>query len=152
MGRVIRIILDEKQRAELEKGFRDSGSHIFRSRCQIVLLKSEGRKSKEIAGFLGFCEPMVNRWLKRYLSDGIEALKTRAGQGRKAILSVESDLPAVRLSVSEHRQRISQAKAELEESLQKRFSEKTLRRFLKNLAADINESESDLNVRKAKRF
>jgi transposase len=150
MGRVIRISLDEKQRAELEKGFRESASHVFRSRCQIVLLKSEGRKSKEIAGFLGFCEPMVNRWLRRYLADGIEALKTRAGQGRKAILNVESDLPAVRLSVSEHRQRISQAKAELEESLQKSFSEKTLRRFLKNLTADINESESDLAVRKAK--
>jgi len=148
MGRVIRISLDEKQRTELEQGFRNSPSHVFRARCQIVLLKSEGRKSKDIAEFLGFCEPMVNRWLKRYLASGIEALKTRAGQGRKAILDVESDLPAVRLSVSEHRQRISQAKAELEESLQKQFSEKTLRRFLKNLVADINESENDLDARK----
>lgn len=152
MGRVIRISLDEKARAELEKGFRDSASHVFRARCQIVLLKSEGRKSKEIAEFLRFCEPMVNRWLKRYLADGIEALKTRAGQGRKAILNVETDVESVRWSVSEHRQRISQAKAELEESLQKRFSEKTLRRFLKNLVADTNESASDLAVRKARKF
>lgn len=150
MGRVIRITLDEPARAELEKGFRESASHVFRSRCQIVLLKSEGRKSKEIAEFLGFCEPMVNGWLKRYLADGIEALKTRAGQGRKAILNVETDVEQVRLSVSEHRQRISQAKAELEESLQKQFSEKTLRRFLKNLVADINESASDRGLRKAK--
>lgn len=151
MGRVIRISLDEKARAELEKGFRESASHVFRSRCQIVLLKSEGRKSKEIAGFLGFCEPMVNRWLKRYLADGIKALKTRAGQGRKAILNVKTDVESVRLTVGEHRQRLGQAKAELEESLQKQFSEKTLRRFLKNLAVDINESESDLGLRKAKK-
>ena len=152
MGRVIRITLDEKARAELEKSFRDSASHVFRSRCQIVLLKSEGRKSKEIAEFLGFCEPMVNRWLRRYLADGIEALKTRSGQGRKAILNPETDIESVRLSVSEHRQRLSQAKAALEESLQKRFSEKTLRRFLKNLAADINESESARGWRKAKKY
>lgn len=152
MGRVIRISLDEKARRELEKGFREGVSHVFRSRCQIVLLKSEGRKSKDIAVFLGFCEPMVNRWLKRYLADGLEALKTRAGQGRKAILDVESDWPAVRRSVSEHRQRLSQVKAELEESLQKRFSEKTLRRFLKNLVVDINESESGHGLRKTKKY
>ena len=152
MGRSIKIILDDKQRSDLEKGFRNSASPVFRSRCQIVLLKSEGRKSKEIAEFLGFCEPMVNGWLRRYLADGIEALKTRAGQGRKAILNLETDAGQVRLSVSEHRQRISQAKADLEESLAKRFSEKTLRRFLKNLVVDINESESDLGLRKAKKL
>lgn len=152
MGRVIRISLDEQQRVELEKGFRDGSSPVFRSRCQIVLLKSEGRKSKDIAEFLGFCEPMVNGWLRRYLADGIEALKTRAGQGRKAILNVETDAAQVRLSVSEHRQRIASAKAELEESLEKRFSEKTLRRFLKNLVVDINESASDLVLRKAKKY
>jgi transposase len=152
MGRVITISLDETAYDELKKGFEKSESHRFRSRCQIVLLKSEGHKSKEIAEFLGFCEPMVNSWLKRYLVGGIQALKTRAGQGRKAILEVERDVAAVRLSVSNHRQKLSQAKVELENSLQKRFSEKTLRRFLKNLAVDINESENDPGVRKMKNF
>jgi transposase len=150
MGRVITISLDEKACEVLKTGFEQGESHRFRSRCQIVLLKSEGRKSKEIAEFLGFCEPMVNTWLKRYQSGGIEALKTRAGQGRKAILDVVTDVERVRLSISEHRQKLSQARVELEDSLEKRFSEKTLRRFLKNLAADINESENGRAVRKMK--
>jgi len=44
--------------------------------------------------------------------------------------------------VQKHRQRIAQAKVELENSLGKEFSQKTLVRFLKNLTADISESES----------
>jgi len=44
----------------------------------------------------------------------------------------------VREAVSAHRQRISQAKAELEADLGKEFSQRTLVRFLKNLTADIS--------------
>jgi hypothetical protein len=60
MGRVIKIELDDNQRKELEKGYRNGRSHAFRLRCQMVLLKSEGRKSQDIASFLGFCQQAVN--------------------------------------------------------------------------------------------
>jgi transposase len=151
MGRTIKIELNQEQRAELEQGFRSSDNHAFRVRCQMLLLKAEKRKSSEIGEILGFCEQAVNGWLWRYKEEGIEGLKNKPGQGRIPILKLEKDAQPVRLSVCEHRQRISQARAELEDKLGKQFSEKTLRRFLKNLTADIAESESVPEKRKAKK-
>jgi transposase len=142
MGRTIKITLDDNQRIALEKGYRSANNHAFRVRCQMVLLKSEGRKSKEIADVLGFCEQAVNSWLWRYKENGIEALKTKAGRGRKSILREATDSALVREAVQKHRQRISLAKSDLERSLGKEFSEKTLIRFLKNLTADTNELEN----------
>ncbi len=141
MGRIIKIELTDNQRKELEKGYRNGKSHAFRTRCQMVLLKSEGRKAQEIADFLGFCQQAVNLWLNRYKQSGISGLLVRAGRGRPAILSAEEDTEAVKAAVKRHRQRISIARAELEESLGKEFSSKTLSRFLKNLTAGINESD-----------
>lgn len=152
MGRTINIELNEQQRAELENGYRNGKTHVFRLRCQMVLLKAEGRKSKEVEGILGSCEQSVNTWLWRYKSEGIKGLQTKPGQGRVAILQVSQDGASVRLSVAQHRQRISQARAELEESLGKKFSEKTLRRFLKNCVADISASGSVPQKRKSKKF
>ena len=141
MGRVIKIELNDNQRKELEKGYRHGKSHAFRTRCQMVLLKSEGHKSQEIADFLGFCQQAVNLWLNRYKLEGITGLLVRAGRGRPGILSAEEDSETVKEAVKRHRQRISIAKAELEASLGKEFSSKTLSRFLKNLTAGINESD-----------
>jgi hypothetical protein len=71
--------------------------------------------------------------------DHLKGLSIGKGRGRTAILQA-ADSESVKAAVKRHRQRISQAKAELENSLQKEFSQKTLERFLKNLTADINES------------
>ena len=142
MGRVIKIELSDNQRKELENNYRNGKSHAFRIHCQMVLLKSEGRKSQEIADFLGYCQQAVNLWLNRYKLEGINGLLIREGRGRPRILSETEDLKAVKEAVQRHRQRISIAKAELEENLGKEFSQKTLERFLKNLTAAISESES----------
>lgn len=139
MGRVIKIELDDNQRKELEKGYRNGKSHAFRTRCQMVLLKSEGRKSQEIANFLGFCQQAVNLWLKRYKAEGINGLTVKEGRGRPAILSQTEDLEAIKKAVQKHRQRISIAKVELEATLGKEFSNRTLDRYLKILSADISE-------------
>jgi transposase len=152
MGRTIKITLSDEQRAELEDGYRTGENHVFRIRCQMILLKAENRKSKEVALILDFCEQAVNKWLWRYKENGIAGLKTKPGQGRIPILKLREDALVVRLSVAEHRQRLSQAVPELETSLGKRFSEKTLRRFLKNCVADINESAVVPAKRKSKKF
>jgi len=141
MGRVIKIELDTGQRQKLENSYRNGNSHSFRTNCHLVLLKSEGRKSKEIASFLGITEQKVNRWLWRYKLEGIKGLEIRQGRGRLSILQT-TDTESIKEAVQKHRQRISQAKVELQMSLGKEFSQKTLERFLKNLAADINESAS----------
>ena len=141
MSRIIKIELNDNQRQELENGYRNGKSHSFRTNCHLVLLKSEGRISTEIASFLGISEQKVNRWLWRYKQNGIQGLEIRNGRGRPSILQTK-DTESVKAAVKRHRQRISQAKVELEKSLGKEFSNKTLERFLKNLTADINESES----------
>lgn len=141
MGRIIKIQLNDNQRRELENGYRNGKSHSFRTNCQLVLLKSEGRISKEIASFLSLSEQKVNRWLWRYKLEGFKGLEIRQGRGRPSILQT-TDTESVKAAVQQHRQRISQAKVELQSSLGKEFSQKTLERFLKNLTADINESEN----------
>ena len=141
MGRNIKIKLTDNQRKELENAYRNGKTHSFRTNCQIVLLKSEGRFSKDIADFLGSSEQKVNRWLWRYKTDGLQGLEIRAGRGRPAILQIQH-IENVKEAVRRHRQRISIAKVELQKTLGKEFSQKTLERFLKNLTADINESES----------
>src|SRR3712207_4949302 len=125
MGRFIKIQLDNNQRQELENGYRNGNSHSFRTNCHLVLLKSEGRKSKEIASFLGITEQKVNRWLWRYKQKGLKGLEIRPGRGRPAILQTK-DTQSVKEAVRKHRQRISQAKVELEKALGKEFSQKTL--------------------------
>ena len=109
-------------------------------RCQMILLKSERRTAVEIAGLLGCCEVVVNNWLKRYESEGIEGLRTKPGRGRKPVLDAEKDLPSVKAAVAANRQRLSLARAELEAELGKSFSTKTLARYIKNMVLAINES------------
>lgn len=138
MGRNIKIKLDHTQRAELEDGYRTGTTHTFRQHCQIVLLKADGRRSKDVAAILGCCERVVNLWLHKYKQSGVAGLAIKPGAGRRAILSTDTDAATVRAAVEQHRQRIRGAKAELEADLGKRFSEKTLQRFLKNLVADTN--------------
>ncbi len=139
MGRIIKIELSDNQRKELENGYRSGKSHAFRTRCQMVLLKSEGRKSEEIASFLGFCQQAVNNWLKRYKAEGINGLLVRMGRGRPAILSKTEDFEAIKKAMQKHRQRISIAKVELEDTLGKEFSGRTLSRYLKILSVDTKE-------------
>jgi transposase len=142
MGKIKTIELTKPQRTALEKGYREGESHAFRVRCQMILLKSEGRTSAEVAGILGGCEVVVNNWLKRYELEGIAGLRTKPGRGRKPILNADEDLARVKVAVQANRQRISVAKAALEAEMGKTFSAKTLERFIKNMVLAINESES----------
>ena len=152
MGRTIKIQLSDEQRVALENTYRTGTNHALRVRCQMILLKSEGRKSQEIADFLGFCQPAVNNWLHRYKAGGIAALATVPGGGRPPILSSASDVAAVRRAVQKHRQRISVAKAELQEELSRSFCERTLVRFLKNLMPVTNAFGDDQKVSKTRTF
>lgn len=152
MGRTINIELTDEQRAELEHGYQHGETHGFRQRCHMVLRKADNRRSVDVAEILGVCAQTVNGWLWRYKQAGLTGLQTQPGQGRRPILRETEDAAAVRSAVADHRQRIAVARAELEDRVGKRFSEKTLRRFLKNLAADINGFASVPPKRKSKKF
>ena len=142
MGKTKVIELTNEERRELENGYKTSQSHTFRQRCQIILLKTENRTSLEVADILGVGEIVVNNWLKRYETEGLQGLQTRAGRGRKTILQAV-DLEQVKVAVKQSRQRISVARAELKETLGKEFSSSSLKRYLKKTLAAINELESD---------
>lgn len=152
MGKIKVIKLDEKEKAELEKGYREGYSHAFRQRCHLILLKSKRKTSNEVSSVLGCCAMAVNNWVKRYLAEGIKGLKTRSGRGGKPILKVETDVEIVRQAVSRNRQRLSLARAELEETLGKKFSDKTLNRFIKKTIADTNELGDWENESRLKKF
>ena len=151
MGRIKRVELDDEQRTALEAGYQEGPSHAFRRRCQMILLKSQGRASSEIAGIVGGCHVAVNHWVGRYLQEGIVGLQTKPGRGRKAILP-ECDLETVQAVVKEHRQRLSVAKAELEQSLGKSFCRKTLADFVKKTVASINESADVPDASRCRKF
>lgn len=135
MAKIKSVDLTPEQQAALEKASRHGKSYSFRQRCLMVLLKSQSRTSKDVAAQVGCCEVVVNTWLKRYQQLGLDGLKTKAGRGRKSILQADTDLAAVRQAVQSSRQRISLAKAELQQELGKEFSQLTLRRFLKKTVA-----------------
>lgn len=136
MGRVNTPALSEMGRQALEEGYRQGKKHGFRQRCQLVLLKSEGRSSKEVGAIMK-CHPVsVNSWVARYKALGIEGLHTTKGRGRKPILQKEQDEAMVKEAVKSNRQRLSLAKAEFEASSGKQVSLSAFRAFLKALADD----------------
>ena len=136
MGKTKVVELSPEQRAALEKGYRKGTSHAFRTRCRMVLLKSEKRSSLEVADILGCCEIVVNNWLRRFEEQGIEGLKTRPGRGRKPILSTQNPkhLQAVKAEIAKHPQSVKTVIAKLDEALDVRMHPDTLKRFLKKLA------------------
>jgi transposase len=135
LGKRRTIELSPAQREALEQAFRRGTSHAFRQRCQIVLFKSEGRTSKEVAQLVKQHYVSVNAWLNRYQQTGLDGLRTKPGRGRKALLNKDTDAPLVRQMVEQERQRLQQAKVQIEAQTGRRMSLKTLQRFLKNLTA-----------------
>ncbi len=143
MGRVLNIELTPGQQLELEKAYKESGSHVLRQRCQIVLLKASGRKTSDICEIVGLkSENQANKWARRYRDEyptlGIDSLRNAKGQGRKAIFDVETEAEIIQQVVRNERQKLENAKAILENRLGRSFNIKTLKNFLKALAGDIN--------------
>lgn len=137
MGRVNTPHLFDTEHQALELGLKKGDSHCFRTRCHVILLKADGRNSKDIGLIIGMSNTSVNHWVSRFKSDDISGSHNRAGQGRKPVLNTE-DKEGLLAAVKSHRQRLQTAKAEWEASRKKSISDSTLRRFLKVLAEDIN--------------
>jgi transposase len=137
MSRVNTPQLTDKDRSVLVQGFKNGDSHCFRNRCHVILLKAEGRTSKDVGRITGMSHISVNHRVKRFRQEGISGLHNRPGQGRKSILDSE-DRKDLLEAIKSHRQRLQTAKAEWEAGRGKSISDSTLRRFLKVLTEDIN--------------
>ena len=125
MPKVTVITLTAEERAALEKAAKYGTTPSYRLRCQAILLKTERPRSaprwtSPSDSAAARCRSTTGSSSTR--QQGLAGLKTKTGRGRKAILQTETDLAAVRQAVQNSRQRISLAKAELEQELGKEFS------------------------------
>ena len=141
MGKKKQPKLNAEQETALLKTYRESTNASLRMRSHLILLKHQGHSSKYISGLKGYPknEGMINTWVNRYESLGIEGLKNKTGQGRKRILDKTAHEAKVKEIIKSERQRLTQAKILIEKELDVKMSKKTLTRFLKVLAVSTNE-------------
>ncbi len=115
-------------------------------RCQTLLLKSEGRKSRDVGSIVGMSHVRVNSWLHRYKDEGIQGLLTKSGRGRKPLIDPGRETAAIVEAVKVNRSRIDMAKAEwaTKRSAGSRpVGREAFTNFLKALAQDIHASEKE---------
>lgn len=85
MPKIIQVReLSEAEKRSLEKLSRSGISQKRMSqRAEIILRRSVGEKSVEIAQRLGLETDSITRWVKRFNAKGFEGLKDQQGRGRK---------------------------------------------------------------------
>lgn len=113
-----KLLLSQEAKAVLEQQYRKGQTHCYRERCRMILLKAEGRPSKDIARQVSSCKVRVNAWVKHYEPEGIAGLQTKPGRGRDPILA-EANEAVIRAAVQAERQRLSQATRIIETELDK---------------------------------
>lgn len=131
------IELAEAEKITLQEGHKNGTAQAFQTRCHCLSLSSEGYQVKELARIFRVSEISIYSWFKRWEKSGIVGLRDKAGRGRKPILRAE-DLAQIKKRVQENAQRLKIARSLLKEELGRKFSTKTLKRFLKSLIADTN--------------
>lgn len=137
MGKIKTLELTPMQQAALENGYRNGASHSFRMRCKAVLLKAHGLSSPKVGKHLEMHQVSVNKWVRRFESEGRDGLETRPGRGRKPIIGTQ-DEEIIRQAIEKDRSSVLAAKAQWEAATGKTACEETLRRFLSALAQDLD--------------
>ncbi len=77
--------------------------------------------------------------MSEYPSIGINSLRNSKGQGRKPVFDARNETQTIQKVVEAERQKLVNAQAVLEKELNKSFSVKTLKNFLKTLAGATSE-------------
>jgi len=80
-ARYVRKLTDEEDQA-LRDLYRDTPDADVRSRCQMVLLSSQGHSVAEIAQLTFFDQDTVLYWFDRYEAEGLNGLEDRPRSGR----------------------------------------------------------------------
>ena len=137
MGKTKLLSLTDKERRELEHGFRHGEKHCFRMRCRAVLLKADGLSAAKAGAQTEMTGISVRSWVRRFEAEGIKGLETRPGRGRRPIMDC-SDERIVSRAIEQDRQSVSKAKAAWAAATGKEASEMTFKRFLSALAQDIS--------------
>ena len=125
----------------MQEGMKNGTAHLFRKRCHCLILSNEGYEVKDLAQILDLSANTIYEWLNRWEIKGVVGLRDKVGRGRKPILT-SSDFAQVKRRVQENAQQLRLARLELKEDLERDFSEKTLRRYIKNLIVGIKDGAS----------
>ena len=122
---------------KLKAGKKTGKTSIFRSRCQAILLSNKGYTSKELSDISDVEIKTIYNWFNRWEEEGIEGLKTKPGQGRKPLLSVDNKehVKAVKKAVKKRAQTGENILLTIENELdlEGQMSMDILRPFLKRL-------------------
>lgn len=129
----------------LEAAIKHGKSAIFRKRCHAVLLSNKGYTVEQIMDILNVVQSTVYNWFNKWAKQGIEGLKTKPGQGRKATLSIDNSdhVEAVKKAVKKTAQEGVNLLATIEQELEmeEQLSMRILSPFLKKLISHGNASE-----------
>jgi len=68
---------------ELREEFKKSKDGRYSLRIESIILKKEGKRTKEIEEILLVSRMSLSKWIRRYNERGLEGLKTKKTTGRK---------------------------------------------------------------------
>jgi transposase len=135
------IELTPEEIETLQQGHKNHPSAQVRNRCHCLLLSHQGKPVKELAQIFSVIPLTVYSWFKRWEEKGLVGLFNEKGPGRKPILTA-ADESIIKQQVQANAQKLSLARQHLKTELNKDFSQKTLKRFLKSLVCDTSAGES----------
>lgn len=104
----------------------------FKDRCHCIYLSSRGYDMAALTDIFNVSRPTITNWFDRWESLGVLGLYNVKGQGRKPILDV-ADSGVIKSAVKANPQELKVARESIKTELNKDFSDRTLRRFLKSL-------------------
>ena len=128
------VSLTSDERSTLSAGRHHHPQYQFRARCQCLLLSADGHDVAALEQALGVSSRTVYSWFNRLETGGLAGLANAAGQGRRPILTAADEEPVL-AAVRTNRQQLKEVTVTLRQELAKDFSSRTLRRFLKSVAA-----------------
>ena len=145
MSRKKRFIekLTKTEKSSLEQGHRSGKSHIFRRKCQCILLSHSGHSVNELSKLYGITRYSIYKWFDSWEASGIEGLKLKPGRGRPKKLNIKSkkQVKQIKKLVENEPKNLTRVVGQIKSALGIDLSKKTLTRFLKNLNTNGNGSE-----------
>ena len=133
-----------EQKSSLEKGYKYGNSHLFRRKCQAILMSHEGKSVKELSDFFDVSSTSVYKWFGLWESSGIKGLELKPGRGRKPKLEKENTkhVETIKTLVENEPKNLKRVVSQVQSKLGIELSKKTLKRFLKNLNSDGSDLEN----------
>ncbi|NIU02069.1 MAG: helix-turn-helix domain-containing protein [Nitrosopumilaceae archaeon] len=134
--------LSESDLQALKEGHKTGKSHTYRCRCKAILLSYQKWSCDELASFFEVSKVTIYSWLERWERGGISALSDKPGRGRNSILKLneEQHVKVVNKVIDRSPSNMNKAVSEIEKELGLKMSKKTLKRFLKNLSENGNDT------------